>query len=123
MGCGGTQPLQTVHVDDVCEAVARIVERGLTGAFNVAEPEPPTLGAFLRAMADRLGRPVRFVSLPFGPVLVAVRAIEALRLPFPLRSESLLGLKGLRAVPVADDLRRLELRARPAAESLDAVLG
>jgi nucleoside-diphosphate-sugar epimerase len=115
---GGNQPLQTVHLDDVCEAVARVVERGLTGAFNVAEPDPPTLGAFLRAMADRLGMRVRFVSLPFGPVLAAVRVIEAARLPFPLRSESLLGLKGLRAVPVADDLRRLELRARSAAESL-----
>jgi nucleoside-diphosphate-sugar epimerase len=119
---GGNQPLQTVHVDDVCEAIARIVERGLAGAFNVAEADPPTLGAFLGMMADRLGRPVRFVPLPFGPVLVAVRAIEALRLPFPLRSESLLGLKGLRRVGVADDLRRLDLRVRPAAESLAEVL-
>jgi nucleoside-diphosphate-sugar epimerase len=120
---GGNQPLQTVHVDDVCEAVARIIERGLTGAFNVAETDPPTLGAFLRAMADRLGRPVRFVRLPFGPVLAAVRTIEALRLPFPLRSESLLGLKGLRSVPVTDDLRRLDLRVRRAADSLADVLG
>jgi hypothetical protein len=55
-------------------------------------------------------------------VLAAVRAIEALHLPFPLRSESLLGLKGLQQVPVADDLRRLDLRARPAAESLADVL-
>jgi NADH dehydrogenase len=119
---GGVQPLQTVHVDDVCEAVARIVERGLTGAFNVAEPDPPTMSGFLHAMADRLGKSVRFVSLPFGPVLATVRTIERLRLPFPLRSESLLGLKGLRTVPVADDLRRLDLRARSAAESLDDVL-
>lgn len=115
---GGKQPLQTVHVDDVCTAIARILERDLSGAFNVAEPDPPTLGAFLRMMADRLGTKVRFVSLPFAPVLAGVRVLEALRLPFPLRSESLLGLKGLRQVPVADDLRRLDLRARPAAESL-----
>jgi NADH dehydrogenase len=115
---GGAQPLQTVHVDDVCEAIARIVERGLTGAFNVAEPDPPTLRAFLAAMADRLGIRVRFVPLPFGPVLAAVRGIEALRVPFPLRSESLLGLQGLRRVEVAGDLERLGMRARPAADSL-----
>ncbi len=36
----------------------------------------------------------------------------------PLRAESLLGLKGLRQVPVAYDLRRLGLRVRSAAESL-----
>ena len=120
---GGRQPLQTVHIDDLCEAVVRIVERDLTGAFNVAEPDPPTLSAFLHQMADRLGVRVRFVPLPFGPVLAAVRVVEALRLPFPLRSESLLGLKGLQQLPVEDDLRRLELRVRPAAESLADVLG
>jgi len=120
---GGRQPLQTVHVDDVCEAIARILERNLAGAFNVAEPDPPTFAAFLRLLAERLGVRARFVPLPFGPVLAAVRSIEALRLPFPLRSESLLGLKGLQQLPVAEDLRRLDLRARSAAESLADVLG
>ncbi len=120
---GGRQPLQTVHADDVSAAVARVLERDLAGAFNVAEPDPPTLGAFLRMMAARLGIRCLFVPLPFGPTLAGLRAIEALRLPFPLRSENLLGLQGLRQVPVADDLHRLDLRVRPAAESLAAVLG
>jgi len=119
---GGRQPLQTVHVDDVCEAIARILERDLTGTFRIAEPDPPTLGAFLRSMAERLGIRVRFVRLPFASVLAGVRLLEALRLPFPLRSESLLGLKGLRQVPVTDDLQRLDLRVRTAAESLQDVL-
>lgn len=119
---GGHQPLQTVHVDDVCEAVARILEQNLSGAFNVAEPEPPTFAEFLRMLADRLGVRARFVPLPFAPVLAAVRLVEALRLPFPLRSESLLGLKGLQQLPVEADLKRLGMRARPAAESLAEVL-
>ncbi len=120
---GGRQPLQTVHIDDVCEAVVRIVERDLAGAFNVAEPTPPTLVEFLRMMAARLGIRCAFVPLPFGPVLGMVRAIEAARLPFPLRAESLLGLQGLRAVPVADDLVRLGMTVRDAGTSLDDVLG
>jgi NADH dehydrogenase len=119
---GGRQPLQTVHVDDVCEAIARIVERDLGGAFNVAEPDPPSFAMFLGMMAERLGIRVRFLPLPFAPVLAVVRVIEALRLPFPLRSESLLGLKGLQQLPVEEDLRRLGLRARTAAESLADVL-
>ena len=117
---GGRQPLQTVYVDDLCEGVARVLERDLTGAFNIAEPDPPTLGNFLRAMAARLGIRCAFVPLPFAPVLAGVRALESMRVPFPIRSESLLGLKGLRRVPVEDDLRRLGLRVRPAAESLAA---
>jgi hypothetical protein len=39
-----------------------------------------------------------------------------------LRSESVLGIKALRRVPVTEDLRRLDLAVRSAAESLaDAV--
>jgi nucleoside-diphosphate-sugar epimerase len=119
---GGRQPLQTVHVDDVCEAVVRAMERGITGALNVAEPDPPTLAAFMRMLAERLRVRCLFLPLPFAPVLAAVRAAEALRLPVPLRSESLLGLKGLRSLPVAEDLRRLDLKARSARESLADVV-
>jgi hypothetical protein len=62
------------------------------------------------------------VPLPFGPVLAVLRVVEALRLPFPLRSESLLGLKGLQQLPVDADLARLGLRVRTARESLADVL-
>jgi NAD dependent epimerase/dehydratase family enzyme len=118
---GGRQPLQTDHVDDVCEAVARAIERGVTGAVNVAEPEPISLAAFLHMTAARARVRCLFVPLPFAPILAVLRAVEALGLPFPLRSESLLGMRGLRVVPVAADLARLELRVRPAAESLAAI--
>jgi NADH dehydrogenase len=106
------QALQTVHLDDLCEAVARLLERDLVGAFNVAEADPLTLGAFLRMKADRLGIRCLFVPLPFGPVLAGVKLLEHARVPFPLRSESLLGLRGLRAVPAAQDLARLGLSVR-----------
>jgi NADH dehydrogenase len=115
---GGRQPLQTVHVDDVSEAVARALERGVTGAVNVAEPDPLSFRDVLKLAAARMGTRCLFVPLPFAPALAAVRAMERLGLPTPLRSESLLGMKGLRALPVADDLRRLDLRARPVKESL-----
>lgn len=117
---GGRQPLQTVHVDDLCGAFASVLDRGLSGAFNVAEPEPITMAAFLRTMAARMGIRCVLVPLPFTPVLAAVRAGEALGLRLPLRSESLLGIKALRRVPVADDLARLGVAVRSAAESLMA---
>jgi nucleoside-diphosphate-sugar epimerase len=119
---GGRQPLQTVHVDDVGEALVRALRLGLTGAVNVAEANPPTLGAFLRDAARRQRVRVLFLPLPFGPVLKGVQTLERLGVPFPLRSESLLGLAGLRRVPVEDDLRRLGMRARSADESLADVL-
>ena len=118
---GGRQPLQTVHVDDLCEAIARAIERGLTGALNVAEPAPLSFRDALRLAAARMNVRCVFVPLPFAPMLALVKTIERLGLPSPLRSESLLGMKGLRAVPVEDDLRRLELRVRSASETFGEI--
>lgn len=120
---GGRQLLQTVHVDDVAEAIARALARDCTGALNVAEPDPLPLADFFRLVAQHAGIRCRFVSLPFAPVLAGLAVIEALGLPFPLRRESVLALRGLHPVPVAEDLRRLDLRVRPAAESLADVFG
>ena len=117
----GRQPVQTVYLDDLCEAIGRVLERDLDGAFNVAEPVPVTFRDFLRAMAARSGTRCVFVPLPERPVLAAVRMLEALRVPFPLRSESILGLRGMRTVETADALRRLGMRVRTAGESLAEV--
>ena len=119
---GGRQPLQTVHLDDLCEGVTRALERALTGALNVAEPAPLSMAVFLRAMVARLGVRCVFLPLPFAPVLAALRAAEALGVPLPLRSESVLAIRGLRQAPVAEDLRRLDLSVRSAEESLADVL-
>ena len=119
---GGRQPLQTVHVEDLCEAVARAIERDLTGPLDVAEREPVSMRAFLGMLAGRLGIRCTLVPLPMGATTAALRTIERLHLPFPIRSESLLGLKALRHVPVDADLSRLDLVVRSAAESLADVL-
>jgi nucleoside-diphosphate-sugar epimerase len=119
---GGRQPLQTVHVDDLCHGIAAALDQDLTGAVNIAEANPLTLGQFLRALAARLGIRCVFLPLPFGPVLFAVRKLERLGMPVPLRSESLLGMKALRSVPVGADLERLGISARSATESLDTIV-
>lgn len=117
---GGRQPLQTVHVAEVAEAVLRIVERGLVGTVAVAEPEPVALAAFLRMMTDEMGVRCLFVPLPLRPVLAMVEAAERLRLPLPLRSESLLGMQGMRRVEVGESLARLGMTVRPVREAITA---
>jgi nucleoside-diphosphate-sugar epimerase len=118
---GGRQPLQTVHVDDLCEAIARAIERDVTGAVNVAEPSPKSFREVLEMTAARMKVRCLFVPLPFGPALAVVRTVERMGLPSPLRSESLLGMKGLRAVAVEADLARLGVRVRGVEESLAAI--
>jgi nucleoside-diphosphate-sugar epimerase len=117
---GGRQPLQTVHVDDVAAAAARVVDARLTGDFVVAEPEPVALVDFLRLMTTEMGVRCLFVPLPLAPILFALRGCERLGLRLPLRSESLLGMQGMRRVPVEESLARLGMTVRPARESLQA---
>jgi NADH dehydrogenase len=120
---GGRQPVQTVHVDDLCRAVEQSLEKGLCGTYTVAAPGCESMGLFLREIAVRLGRRPLFVPVPMAPALAMFRAIERLGLPFPLSSENLLGLKCLCAIDTRGDLAALGLDVRSTRESLDEALG
>ena len=120
---GGSQPVQPIHVGDVCRALDLALERRAAGVLVLADPEPVPFRALLEEIARRLGRPCRLVPIPFAPALAAARVAERLRLPLPIGSENLLGLQAQRFVPSSADLERLGLRLRPLAESLDDVLG
>jgi len=118
---GGRQPLQTVLIDDLVEAIFCAVTRGLTGRYTVAEPEPIDFERFLRLLAAHLrARPI-FLPLPLRPTLVALRAVEALGVRLPVSSENLRGLAQMRADSTTEDLARLGVAVRPASESLEAL--
>ena len=119
---GGRQPIQTIHVDDLCAAIESAIEQGLSGLYTVAEPRALEMQELLRMIAVRLGKKPVFVPFPIAPALAVLRVIEGLRIPFPVSSENLLGLECLRASNTAPDLERLGVRARPAEESLDEAL-
>jgi hypothetical protein len=111
-----------VHIDDLCNAMATAIERRLVGTAAIAEREPITMKAFLRAMTRARGLRCLFVPLPFAPVLAALRTAERAGVTLPLRSESLLGLAGMQALDVRADLDRLGVPVRPALESLRQIL-
>lgn len=115
---GGRQVLQTVHIDDLCRAIDLATERDLTGVLVVAEPEGLEMRDFLRLLAERVGRRCTLVPLPMGPFLVLLRALEMLRLPFPITSENLLGLKQMKHMPSGHDLEKIGIRVKTASESL-----
>jgi len=119
---GGQQPVQTVHIDDLCLALERALERELTGCYVVAEPRGLPLRDLIRLTAQKLGRGVLLLPLPAGPVLACLRVAEALRVPLPVSSENVLGALGLRAQPSDDDLKTIGVSLRSAEESLEQLL-
>jgi NADH dehydrogenase len=115
---GGNQRFHTVALRDVCEAVRIAIENDLKGTLGVAEPDSVSVREFYAAIAEALGRRPRFVPVPGGLVLAALRLFERLGFRLPLSSDNLLGLKCLRAFPLEGDLERLGFTPRPLRQSL-----
>jgi nucleoside-diphosphate-sugar epimerase len=119
---GGNQIVQTIHVDDLCQAFETALARDCSGALTIAEPGGLPMKALLRLIAKRLGRRCLLLPLPAGPIVSVLRLLERTGLRLPLSSENILGLKSMRHVATTEDLRRLDLRARTAQESLTVLL-
>ena len=115
---GGSPILQTIHIDDLCKAIGLALHKRLTGTFVVAEPQGLPITDFFRLIAAQLHRRCIFIRLPMRPTLALLRVIEALGIPFPLTTESLLGLKQLIHMPSEDDLARIGIDVMPAEQSV-----
>jgi NADH dehydrogenase len=118
---GGRQIVQTVHIDDLCEAAFRAVERGITGVVSVAEPKGVEMRELVGEIAKCLGRNPKFISLPHKPVVALLKAAEAVGLRLPISSENVLGLVALKYADTTGDLAKLGMSVRNAYETLDAL--
>jgi nucleoside-diphosphate-sugar epimerase len=118
---GGQQRIQTASLEDVCEALARMVTSPLTGVLRFAEPEPVALRTLYTEVAHAVGRRPRFLRLPGRLSHLGLRGAEALGFRLPLSSDNLLGLAQLRAFDVADDVAKIGVRPRPFRESLAGI--
>lgn len=94
---GGTQPLQTVYIDDLVDALCAAAERNDCGTFTVAERDPVSYRDFYAALAQRMHARARFVAIPFWAADLAVRAAGAMRVALPIDRDNLLGLRAMRA--------------------------
>ena len=115
---GSRSILQTIHVDDLCKAIDLALRKRLTGTLVVAEPHGLPITDFFQLIAAHFRRRCVFIPLPLRPTLAVLRVIEALGIPFPLTTESLLGLKQLTYMPSADDLARIGIDVMPAEQSV-----
>lgn len=114
---GGKQPIQSVHIGDLVEAISRIADKKLTGIFTVAEPEAVTYREFYKTLAHSLQRRPRFRYTPYWFVAFALRVAGTLGIKLPVSKDNLLGLKGTRKAESQSSLDRLGLRIRNYKES------
>ncbi|MFA6045829.1 MAG: NAD-dependent epimerase/dehydratase family protein [Phycisphaerales bacterium] len=119
---GGHQIIQTVHIADLAAAFVRAVDLDLTGTLVICEPKGMEMRDLFKEMGRLLGRPVRIVSLPFGPVLLVLRCAESLGLRLAVSSDNLLGLRSMEHMDSRPSIERLGVNLRDASQSLSDLL-
>ena len=63
---GGNQPIQTLHIDDLCLCVEKVFVGNLTGLFHVAEREAISMKTFYLEISNQLNRKVINFTLLFN---------------------------------------------------------
>jgi len=104
---GGRQPIQTLWMGDLVQAVENVIAGGITGRYEVAAPEVHTMRDLYLAVMRGAGATPRLVSVPIGLVELGAATLEALRVRFPIRRENVLGLRALRAFETAGSMKAL----------------
>ena len=110
----------TVHEADMAAAMVRIAESDmpLPEPVGLANPEPVPFRWLMKEIAASQGRTLRAVPVPWQPVSGFLKVAEALHVPLPLRSDSILGLVHPAAdVPGVKRLKELGIEFRSFGQS------
>lgn len=119
----GDQPLQTIHISDLAEAIVHITEEKLTGTFTLAEKEAVSYREFYETLCALLGKKPRFVKLPFWFILSSLAVAKAVSVKAPIDRDNILGLKKMIRWNTEDDLKRAGISPKTWKQSLEALTG
>lgn len=119
---GGAQPLQTIHLDDLCLIIEQVFERNITGLYHVAEVEAISMKKFYEEIAKQLNRKITFIPFPLSLLYFICKMFEAIGIKLPVSSESTLGLKHLIKFETKNDLNRLGITLKNYSESISEVI-
>lgn len=115
---GGKQPLQVVAIYDLVHVIKTILQQNKAGKFTIATPKVYTYKTFYKKLSERLGIKVLFIPVPIELLMGVTKITSALRLPFSINEDNVLGLKNLRSAKTADDLKKLSIKI----DDLDTIL-
>lgn len=106
----------TLHMDDCLEALITVIQsdEDFSSAIGLAHSMPTPFKEIMLSLAPNGVHSPRTVVVPWRPLLWLLRLAQRLRVPLPVRSDSLLGLiKPAPFVPGQDITSRLGLTFRP----------
>ena len=92
LGAGARQ--FTIHETDLARAIVRILEHPTwePEIVGLAQPDPVDCNTLVRCLAGRRRSPWLTLPVPWRLLYSAMRTLEVLRIPLPLRADSVRGL-------------------------------
>lgn len=108
----GRQPVQTVYIDDLVLATAKIIEGDQHGTFVVATDAPVAYREFYAALAAAVGTKPHFVRLPFWLAGLLISTGKFFGMKLPVTKDNLLGLQAMKRIPSEGDLKKLSIELR-----------
>lgn len=107
---GGMQPLQIIHLEDLVKGIVNVYLEKKCGIYNLVHPTIYPLKEFYKIIFIKQNLKPRFIHLPGNLTLMVLKVAEFFKIPLPLTSENLLGLKYLQVFE--SDCEKLGVRAR-----------
>jgi nucleoside-diphosphate-sugar epimerase len=104
---GGSQPLQTVFVNDLVLAIDKLISKDMRGIFTVCEHDPVQYKEFYSELCRQLNVKPRFISIPFWMAGCMVSCANAIGITLPINKDSLQGLKLMRVHPSKEDVEAI----------------
>jgi nucleoside-diphosphate-sugar epimerase len=119
---GGSQPIQTIYIDDLCTIIETLFENNHSGLFYVAESEAITMKTFYKEISRQLNKKTIFIPFPLPLVYEICKIAEQIGIKLPVSSESVLGLKNLTIFEMRNDLKKIGIILKNYRQSLESVL-
>ncbi|MCX6297321.1 MAG: NAD(P)-dependent oxidoreductase [Bacteroidetes bacterium] len=119
---GGSQPIQTIYIEDLYLVIESALEKNICGLFHVAETEAITMKMFYQEIASLLNKKIIFIPFPLSFLFFICKISEAIGAKLPVSSESVLGLKHLIKFDTKNDLNKFGITLKNHRESLIEVL-
>lgn len=118
---GGTQPIQTVYIQDLCKVVSKVLESRLNGNFTIGTPRVYIMKEFYQAVAKTNANNPVFVLVPYSLMYAGLFIAEKLGLNLPVGTENLLGLKQLKSFDTSEDLNKIGVSLLEMEESINSL--
>jgi nucleoside-diphosphate-sugar epimerase len=119
---GGTQPLQTVFVNDLVLAIEKLVSNNMRGVFTFCEHEPVHYKEFYNELCRQLNVKPRFISIPFWVAGCMVTCANTVGITLPINHDNLQGLKLMRAHPSKEDVEAIGVQPGTYKENLERAM-